>query len=399
MILLRGLNFSYSPFADGRTAIRGGIDQIYSDDITMYNGQGVGASQSVGYTPTPNYANFDASGHGLFGTNQVPGFILGQGAPSQPPIPDPKATNRQWLGIVGSGVRGAFFTMVPFGHDPYMIIWNLQVQHQLQGNLVITVGYAGSKGTHIPNMEIPLNYVPTAVKVKYRSKLNQLVPMPADLVPAFPASYYMSQLFMPFPQYLPFDALDNANNNICYNELQAKVEKRFSHGFDVLATYSNQKNIVSALLGGLVSNTWTGGPAGATSGAKLTQITTTQNFDNIQGDRALAGDDTPQSLNTAISYTLPFGPGGVFASKATGVTRHIVEGWKITANFNAQSGKPLGISGASPTSSGASSTGVQGSGACNTLTCRVNLIGDPNAGRSGKTRYELEQQYVQPECL
>ncbi len=30
------------------------------------------------------------------------------------------------------------------------------------------------------------------------------------------------------------------------------------------------------------------------------------------------------------------------------------------------------------------------------MTCRVNLIGDPNAGRSGKTRYELEQQYLNP---
>ena len=34
-------------------------------------------------------------------------------------------------------------------HTPYMQHWSLNVQHQLQKKTVVTIGYYGSKGTHL----------------------------------------------------------------------------------------------------------------------------------------------------------------------------------------------------------------------------------------------------------
>jgi hypothetical protein len=379
------VNFSYSPFADHKTVIRGGIDMIYANDITNVNGPSLGANESVGFTYLRTFSNFDASGHGLFLTNQVPGFILGQGAPTlQINLP----SKQENLQFTGSDAAGGVFTMRAIPHDPYVFLWNLQVQRELPGNWVISAGYVASKGTHILSENGgAYNYVPTAAKLKYKSQLNYLVPMPTDLVAAgFPADYFQSQLLIPIPQYLAGSVSPvPGNNNITfYNALQMRVEKRFSHGFDLLAAYTNQKNIVSANLGSFVSNTWVGNSGWNVGRGRITSLTFSgaQDPDNIRGDRALSVDDTPQILNTVFSYDLPFGPGRAFGSGAEGITRHLIQGWKIVGNFNIQSGIPLGIS-----------------GPCNSLTCRVNLIGNPRGGRAGKTRYQLEQQYYNPSAF
>ncbi len=60
----------------------------------------------------------------------------------------------------------------------------------------------------------------------------------------------------------------------------------------------------------------------------------------------------------------------------------LVQGWKISGSFNAQSGIPLQIRGPR-----------------NGLTNRVNVVGDPAAGRAGKTRYQLEQEWFNPNAF
>jgi len=72
-------------------------------------------------------------------------------------------------------------------------------------------------------------------------------------------------------------------------------------------------------------------------------------------------------LNIAATYELPFGIGRQFLNHA-GALNHLVGGWVLTGNFNAESGLPVYVS-------------------CpgNQITGRCNLIGDPHfPGRRSK---------------
>src|ERR1700674_2480227 len=88
-------------------------------------------------------------------------------------------------------------------HDPYIFLWNLQVQRQLPGDLMISVGYVGNAGHHLfQNGGYNFDHVPTATRIQNKTHTNPLVPPPADLVAVgFPANYSQSQFLLPYPQW------------------------------------------------------------------------------------------------------------------------------------------------------------------------------------------------------
>src|SRR5207245_550479 len=138
------VNFSYSPFADGKTVIRGGFDMVYANDMSNVLGPALGPNESVGTTPAPNLSRFDATGQNLFATRQVPAYILSHGQPQLGTIPgidfSAKDARLQWMGPGGAGLGGGFFSYLPLTHDPYVMVLNLQVQRELPGNLLISAG-------------------------------------------------------------------------------------------------------------------------------------------------------------------------------------------------------------------------------------------------------------------
>jgi Carboxypeptidase regulatory-like domain len=376
------LNFAYSLSGSGKTVIRGGIDEIYTNGNTQNNGAGVGASEAPGYNQYQSWVG-DATHQGLTGTGVVPAFILSQGAPTLPGYINPKPGNLQFVGPGYSNL-----TVVNFKPDPYVWLWNLQVQHQLPGNVLASVGYVGSHGVNlIGNSDWNYNHVPTATELKYRSQLIESVPMPADLARIWGQNYYMSQKFLPYPQYANGAVANEFSDNgwSKYEALQVRVEHQYSHGLSVDAAYTNQKKIVSANLGGFESNVFTGGAGLGSGRGRLNQVagggslTAPQNLDDPNADHSLSADDIPQILNVALIYELPFGPGKLLGGGLTGIPRALVRGWRISANLNAQRGTPLQID-----------------GPCNNLTCRVNLIGDPSAGQGSKSRTQLENQWFNP---
>jgi hypothetical protein len=194
----------------------------------------------------------------------------------------------------------------------------------------------------------------------------------------------------PYPQYTSVPINTNPDGFSRYNSLQVKAQKRYAHGLDFILAYSFQKTIAAANTGSLLGNSANpttlgrnvgrisfvpGSSSGATpdrggAGAEIP--------DNRILYRALSPDDIPHVLNIAASYELPFGPGKQFMS-AGGAAGKIFGGWKLTQNWNAQSGVPMLIS--SP---------------CNAVSCRPDLIGDPSQGRSGKSRQQLENQWFNP---
>lgn len=380
------LNFAYSPFADRKTIIRGGIDLIATNGLTNAFGQQNGGVSMPGYDQTEFWTT-DATGQGLNFQGVTPAFILSKGAPNLLAPPNPTQSNTQFVG-------GSIFTPTKPTHDASAGVWNLQVQRELPANLMVSVGYVGTKGSDLVGDQYrSFSYVPTALKLKYRQGLFAQVPAPSDLVSVFGASTSQQNLLVQFPQY-PGGVTNvvSYDGSSSYNAMQLKVEKRPSHGLGFIVAYAAQKTIASQNLGGYFANLVLpsvtnrgriGAVPGGLSGSAFSRGGGgAQDRDNLRGDRTLSPDDIPQILNVAWTYEFPFGPGKSFAGGASGIERLFLQGWKISGNFNAQRGVPLPIT-----------------GPCNSLTCRPNLIGNPSAGQSSKSRVQLEDQWFNPNAF
>jgi len=240
------------------------------------------------------------------------------------------------------------------------------------------------------------NYTPTATRLALRNNISQPVSVDPSLAPIYgcPIAKGMalcpgSVVLRPYPQYQSVAELMSPDGFNRYNSLQVKTEKRYSYGLNFILAYTIQKNLQSPNLGSILANTT--GPttlnrplgrissvAGAGGGAASDGFAAAaaEDPDNRRRYTALGPDDIPQILNLAATYELPVGNGKRFLNRG-GWSNRLAGGWKLTQNWNIQSGVPLFFD----------------SLACDGISCRPNLIGNPSGGRGSKTRAQVEEQY------
>ncbi|HEV2492471.1 MAG TPA: TonB-dependent receptor [Terriglobia bacterium] len=376
------LAFSWSPWSNHKTVIRGGFGLIYSNGISVAFGTQNGGISAPGFAQYVPY-------NGDF-TGRRPAFQLSGGAPNLtlPPLDSLKKSDAQFL---GSGAGGGFLNG---SKDPYVEQWSLFIERELPGAMALSVGYVGTHGLHLYGDEYRnYDYVPTAVREKLRNLINS--PVPTD--PAIGALYGCGTqcpawiTMRPYPQYTGVPINTNPDGFNRYNSFQLKLEKRYSHGVNFLIAYTIQKNLQSPNTGSLLGNsavpTTLGRSVGRTSfvpgadsgAARIDAVA--DDPDNRFRYTALAPDDIPQILNFAVSYDLPLGRGRAFLGGNEWASR-VMGGWKLVQNWNLQSGVPLVFS-----------------GPCNGLSCRPNLIGDPSQGRNSKTRAQQENQWFNPSAF
>lgn len=211
--------------------------------------------------------------------------------------------------------------------------WNFDIQQSLPRNVLFDIAYAGSHGVHLygdfnPN-QLPDPYLALG------SQLNQQVANPfygqiasGGLSRATVAA---SQLLRPFPQFTGV-TLGNSSffGSSSYHSLQAKLEKRFSHGFNFLVSYTWSK-----LLDNLPASE-TGFPGGSFGGTGI------QDWDNLRNERAVASFDTPQYLAANGIYELPFGKGKRFFNQSS-LANYLIGGWQVNGIFSLISGTPLEV--------------------------------------------------------
>jgi len=392
------LGFAWSPGGNRKTVIRGGYGIIYSNSLSALFGQGNGAVSSPGSSLSASIPITDYS-------YETPSFILSQGAPSIA-LPDLSYNRTHDAQLVGA--PSSIFGFTKGDHDPYVQQWSLFVQRELPGNMVVSGGYVGSHGLHLLGEEIRnLDYVPTKVQQQIRGNINNnmypLGPSMANQWDCGPDGTTCSGWYalVPYPQWYSVQNLLSPDGYNRYNSGQFRVEKRYSQDLNFILAYTISKNMVSEGLGALVANTT--GPTtisnkgvgriayipgaaggGAADGAKHVW---SGDPDNRKLYDALAPDDTPQVLNIATTYGLPFGKGKRFLNQR-GVANTILGGWKLSQNWNFQSGVPMYFQ----------------SIACNDLygahnSCLPDLVGNLAAGRSSKTRTQKENQWWNPNAL
>jgi hypothetical protein len=261
--------------------------------------------------------------------------------------------------------------------------WNLDVQRQVMNNLMVSVAYVGSKGTHLP----ALNIIPNQVNPSFLTLGSELT-MPssclaADTCPKSVAAGLtlpyagfkgnINQLLRPFPQYGNFNQEDNSftpdrTGNSTYNAMQMQVNKRFAQGLSFLVSYTVSKNITDAD---------SAGPG--VSGFIGTNSFIGENSYNRKAEKAVSQLDTPQSLVASFFYELPLGHGKRYMNEG-GVKDRVVGGWYVSGILSYHSGTPTEVYG--------QCQGTAGDilfGGCNTTGAgaRVNIVpGVPQTNKS-----------------
>ncbi|MGB7846795.1 MAG: TonB-dependent receptor [Candidatus Acidiferrum sp.] len=260
--------------------------------------------------------------------------------------------------------------------------WNLDIQRQIVNNLMVSVAYVGSKGTHLP----ALNIIPNQVNPSFLSLGNELT-MPASCLAAgtcpnsvaaglkLPYSTFtgnINQLLRPFPQYGDFNQEDNSftpdrTGNSTYHAMQLQVDKRFAQGLSFLVSYTVSKNITDAdssgpgVQGFIGTNSYIG-----------------QSSYDRKAEKAVSELDTPQSLVASFFYELPFGRGKRYLSQGGGTDR-LVGGWSVSTILSYHSGLPTEVYGPC----GGTAGDVLFAGCHFTGLARVNIVpGVPETNKS-----------------
>jgi hypothetical protein len=372
--------------------IRGGYDIFYSNAFAAINEPGQAAANAPGWNQEYDWNGSFYPDQCKPFSGQCVAFPLSDTSKDKASLTTPPlsktfpAQNKDPM--LGIGLL-QFFT--PPTRDPMVQTWNLEVQREIPGNMMASVGYVGSHGTHLVGETFrQFNYVHTADRLKYRTAIDANIPITdvysgktaAKLQEVYGSSTLpRSVLLMDYPFYGATGQTLQNNTGFegtsIYHGFHSRLQKRFSHGLNFVAAYTFSKKITNAqatALGPLLVDPVHRNVGGRAGGLAFSGY---QDRDNKNADRAIAADDIPHMFNFASSYELPVGKGKPVLNQS-GPLNAIFGGWRLTGNFNAQSGLPLAITGPS-----------------NELTNRPNLVGNPQFSGS-RSKEQRIQQWINP---
>jgi hypothetical protein len=207
---------------------------------------------------------------------------------------------------------------------PYYQQWNFSLQHSIGKSLLLETAYAGNKGTRVVVNTVQLNVL-TADQMALGTVTQQLVPNPFYGVITDPTSAIAGPqvarrvLMLPYPQYTTVSSENPSLGNSIYHSLQTKVEKRFSRGFTLLASFTAGKTLTNA-----------------TSAA-------IQNPRDLRLERSLPTYDVARRLVFSGVYELPVGRGKRFGAAWGRVPDTFLGGWQLNGIASFQGGMPLAL--------------------------------------------------------
>lgn len=272
--------FAYDVRGDAKTVLRGGYSISYIEDL------------SSGRTLLNLNPPFAFSEQIVNAQGSIPQKTLQEGlsAPVIPPIDDRLAGQ---IRSVDANYRSS-----------YSQSWSFGVQQQLSSTMAFDMAYVGTKGT----------------KLMTRVDDNQPDPGPGNVNQRRP-------FFSHYPQLGSIDGLQSSGNS-SYHSFQVKLTKRFSSGFQFLASYTNGRAI-EGLEG--VGETGVGAPIS----------TRAQDRNNRRAEKALASFHMQQRFVASYSYELPFGSGKRWLN--SGTASAILGGWSVQGITSLLDGNPYSV--------------------------------------------------------
>jgi hypothetical protein len=191
---------------------------------------------------------------------------------------------------------------------PYVDAWNLTLQRELTSEISGEIAYVGNKGTHVFAGDGPDFSFNQAVITGFAQGVPTALRRPFNQGP-------IAGIGGPFGMTGDIRYLCNCSDNN-YNSMQAKLTKRFTHGYSLLATY------------------------------------TLQRLRNHGGDQYLYDRDleygSPEWNRThaftfAATAELPFGRGKKWGTDVSKGLDYLIGGWQVNTNAWIYSGQHLNV--------------------------------------------------------
>lgn len=326
---------AWDPFKKGKTSIRMGYGMYY-DQVLVGTYQ-----QNIGTNP-PYQETFTVSA------------TSGGSAAVTPRLDQPVPT-----GIpVTVGVSNTPFSIraiQPQWKDPYMQHWSLEWQQQLGTQTIFSVGYFGSKGTHLIGA-YELNELPPgfALTARCATGANTLQTPGVVTVPCQTAGTYFGgtggQSSTILDQIRPYRGYRSINIitpqfNSNYHSLQTMAQRRFAGASQINVAYTWARNMTDN---------------------QTDRSTAPQNSYNNRGDYGRATLDRRHVFSANYIYEVPF------FSKRHDFAGKVLGGWQVSGIVSLQSGLPF---------TAAANFDAAGLGNIPALIAgnRPNVLCDPNA--------------------
>ena len=205
----------------------------------------------------------------------------------------------------------------PHIKTPYTMNYSLSVQQAITENLAATISYVGNVSRHLS-----LYFDPNTLRGLFAPGIS-------------------TQQYMPFPDLGGIGTIHFGGVSD-YNSLQAKLEKRTSHGLNFLATYTWAH--------ALDDSSDAGGLSTAVGDRNMALIPYNQEYTN-------SPYDVRNRVTLNGNYQLPFGHGRAFLNRS-GWEDEAVGGWSTSLTFAVQTGTPFTVSPSISTANGGSARAI-----------------------------------------
>ncbi|HEX7330910.1 MAG TPA: TonB-dependent receptor [Pyrinomonadaceae bacterium] len=251
------------------------------------------------------------AGYGIyFNTNNQQNLIV--------TVTNPPATPRIAIGFTPTSPCRPAFPVAPLScafansirpvqfdlKNPYLNVYSLSIQRELPWETLATLAYAGTRGVHL----LRSNDVNIAIPI-----------IRSDGTPFFPPGAPR--------QNTAFSTIElkSSDGNSWYNALIFDVRKRWSRNFTLQTSYTFSCNIDTTQASTFFSD--------ATNGT----TTAFPEFPDLNYNKGLADYHAKHNWVVNFIWDLPF------ARNATGIAKHLLDGWQLAGINVARSGNPLTV--------------------------------------------------------
>jgi hypothetical protein len=275
---------------------------LYGGRLVQSNKANFAPRIGVVYSPTATWAI--RSGFGIFYSQDSGieyfdmargwGRVNQQGNPSAPNV-----TYQNFITSTGSYItlkQPNVYGIVPNLHTPYLLQYILNVQHDLNANTGIEIGYAGGSGRHLDGLQ--------------------------NMNPAIPGTVGNASSRAPFTDLGIIQVLQSSNYSN-YNAFSVKFTRRLASGLAYLGSYTWSKSLDN----------------GSAIRGTSTDILP-QNSRCLACDYGYSSFNVPNRFVISALYELPFGQGRRFVNTG-GILNQVVGGWQVGSIITVQSGFPV----------------------------------------------------------
>jgi hypothetical protein len=385
------LGFSWQPV--DRLVVRGGAGFYYGPSAQMVGGA---SADSEGFASVTNWdaTCYNADGNTVFnGTSACTGASPGDPAPSDTgiyslsnPFPQGVVPLISSPSGLANNLGNSLETMLHSQSTTTTYNFNFGLEYQLPHQIIVSAGYVGSRGLFLPLGGVDLNQLSLETIAKYGAALCvdtsdpacEMVPNTwAAIQPPTNSNYGsdMVPLWVSLQEYPQFgNGSYGAGNGVNvtgypggdsdYSSLQTKVQKRLTHHFTALASFTWAKLMTDD---GNPPLSFVGSHGGAA-----------QDWKDLRYEHSVSPQDVKYQFTGQASYDLPVGRGR--AVNLNGVGDAVLGGW--TANIIAY--LSTGIPVASPSSGLSPSYFSQ----------RADMVCDPSKGAP-----HTANRWFNPDCF